>query len=167
MIRLARPSDLPAIPAIEASAATMFRGTHMDFPANVAPNYRSHFSTAVARGLMWVAESEGGVVGFLFAEPILSGLYLRELAVAVPAQRRGLGSALIAAGLAGGAERGMAAAYLTTDRTLAWNAPFYVRAGFAIIEGDAIPNELRVRLAGQYAAGFDPAARCAMMRRLA
>lgn len=162
MIRLARPSDLPAIPAIEASAAAMFRGTHMDFPANVNPNPRSHFGNAIDRGLMWVAEVDGVVAGFLFAEAMLPGLYLRELAVAVPAQRRGLGSGLVAAALAEARARALPAAWLTTDRTLAWNAPFYVKLGFVIRTGDAIPVEVTRRLAGQFAAGFDPAARCAM-----
>jgi hypothetical protein len=55
---------------------------------------------------------------------------------------------------------------LTTDRTLPWNAPFYARLGFELVEGDDVPPDVQVRLAGQVAAGFDPAQRCAMVVRL-
>ena len=155
-----------SIPAIERSAATLLRGTHMDFPANTALNHRSNLGNAIDRGLMWLADLDGAVVGFLFAEPEPAGLYLRELAVAGHAQRRGLGAALMNAGIAAARERGYARVMLTTDRTLPWNAPFYARLGFGIVEGDAIPAEIQRRLHGQYAAGFDPAARCAMVLAL-
>lgn len=162
MIRLARPSDLPALRLVEASAAAMYRGTRMDFAANTAPNHRGDLMTAIERGLMWVAEDDGSVVGFLFAEPVGTGLYLRELAVAMPAQRRGHGRALMLAGLAAAKARGDRLVMLTTDRSIPWNAPFYTGLGFEIVEGDAVPLEAQRRLTGQFAAGFDPAHRCAM-----
>jgi len=168
MIRLAQPSDLPAVHRVEASAATVFVGTHMDFAANDAPNSPADLLAAIGRRLMWVAVSEtGGTVGFLFAEPCAEGLYLRELAVAAPHQQRGHGTALMGTGIAMARERGDRIVMLTTDRTLVWNAPFYARLGFSIAEGDAIPAEAKRRLAGQYAAGFDPVHRCAMVMRLA
>lgn len=162
MIRLARPCDLSAIPAIERSAATLFRGTHMDFPASFELNSMDNLVAALRRGLLWVAELADGPQGFLFAEITASGLYIRELSVAVAAQRRGLGSGLMAAAIAEARHRGLRAVLLTTDRSLAWNAPFYARLGFAIIADEAIPIDVARRLAGQYAAGFDPKARCAM-----
>jgi hypothetical protein len=72
----------------------------------------------------------------------------------------------MATGIAAARERGDRLAILTTDRTLAWNAPFYARLGFRIVEGDAIPAEARRRLTGQYAAGFSPEHRCAMIFEL-
>jgi GNAT superfamily N-acetyltransferase len=176
MIRLGRPSDLPALRRIEASAAQLFRGTHMDFAANTAPNARGDLMTAIERGLMWVAvaadqtgddqpaaDQPGAAVGFLFAEPETPDLYLRELSVALPAQRRGHGRALLAAGIAAAKARGDHRVMLTTDRNLPWNAPFYARLGFGIVAGDAIPPSVQRRLAGQFAAGFDPVHRCAMV----
>jgi GNAT superfamily N-acetyltransferase len=170
MIRLARPSDLAAVRGIENSVAAMARGAIMDFPANIAPNARGDLMTAIERRLMWVSlwNADGAeVTGFLFAEPSLAGLYLRELAVATPAQRRGHGKALMLAGIAGARERGDALVMLTTQRNLPWNAPFYARLGFAIVEDEAIPAEVHRRLRGQFAAGFDAATRCAMVLRLA
>ncbi len=173
MIRLARPSDLSAIRAIERSVAAMARGTAMDFPANTAPNQRGDLMTAIERALMWVAEasdpdpessdhSPHPVVGFLFAEPVTGGFYLRELAVATAAQRHGHGRALMLAGIAAASARGEPLIMLTTQRNLPWNAPFYARLGFRIVEDDDIPMEARRRLVRQFAAGFDPKTRCVM-----
>ena len=171
MIRLATAADLPAVRAAERSAATVFIGTHMDFAANHAPNHPADLLAAIARQLMWVAianaVTSGPVIGFVFAEPCNDGLYLRELAVAAPAQQQGHGTALMAMAIATARQRGDPQVLLTTDRTLPWNAPFYTRLGFRITEGDAIPAEARRRLASQYAAGFSPAHRCAMVLDLA
>lgn len=164
MIRLARRADLPLLPAIERAAATLFHGTHMDFAAGDAVNAPATFAAAHRRDLLWVAEADGELAGFMIAEPTQSGLYLREMAVAPFAQRRGLGAALLLASCAAAAPRRLAAVWLTTDRVLPWNAPFYARHGFAIVEGNAVPPDLRQRLQGQAAAGFDPAMRCAMTR---
>ena len=166
MIRLAKASDLPAVHAVELSAATLFVGTHMDFAANHAPNVPPDLLTAIARQLMWVAVTNAEVIGFVFAEPTPDGLYIRELAVAAAAQRQGHGKSLMATTIATARQRGDPRLLLTTDRTLAWNGPFYTRLGFRITEGDAIPPEAQRRLAGQYAAGFDPAHRCAMVMDL-
>lgn len=167
MIRPARPADLPLLPAIEVSAGELFAGTHMDFARADPPSDPATLGAALAEGLLWVAEADGAVAGFLLAESAPPDLYLRELAVAGHAQRRGLGHALLEAAVAHAAALGCPAVLLTTDRTLPWNAPFYARHGFAVVEDDAIPPLPRHRLAAQVAAGFDPAWRCAMVRRLA
>ena len=163
MIRLARPDDLPAVRRVETSAATIFAGTHMDFAANDAPNDPADLLAAIAAGLMWVACADDVVVGFVFAEPCATGLYVRELSVAAQQQQRGHGNALMAACMAAARWRGDGEMVLTTDRTLAWNAPFYHRLGFMIVEGEAIPADAQRRLTAQYAAGFDPRHRCAMV----
>ena len=166
MIRLARPDDLAAVRAVEVSAATVFAGTHMDFAANDQPNDAADLLAAIAINLMWVATDADAIAGFVFAEPCAAGLYVRELSVAAPFQQRGHGAALMAACIAAARARGDAMLLLTTDRTLAWNAPFYRRLGFASVEGDAIPADAQRRLERQFAAGFDPAQRCAMVMTL-
>jgi predicted N-acetyltransferase YhbS len=166
MIRPARPADIPLCADIELSAATSFAGTHMDIPAAYGVSDRDDLAAAADRGLMWVAEWQGEVAGFLFGEIAASGLYLREMSVAAHAQRHGLGRGLMLAGIEAGRALGVPLVSLTTDRTLPWNAPFYARLGFVIVEGADVPPELQARLDGQAAAGFDPAQRCAMVVRL-
>ena len=166
MIRLACSSDLDAIANVERSAATAFLGTHMAFVVDDAPNHPDGLNFAIRCGLLWVACADGAVVGFMLAEPQAEGLYLRELSVAAPFQQQGHGTALLRAAVAAAKRRGERQLMLTTDRSLAWNAPFYRRFGFVLCEGDAIPGVLQRRLADQYAAGFDPAHRCAMVMAL-
>jgi predicted N-acetyltransferase YhbS len=165
VIRPARPSDVPLCAAIELSAATLFRGTHMDIPAANGVSNRDDLAFACDRGLMWVAEWQGDVAGFLFGEMSASGFYLREMSVAAHAQRHGLGRGLMQAGIAAGRALGVPLVSLTTDRTLAWNAPFYARLGFVLVEGADVPADVQARLDGQAAAGFDPRQRCAMVIR--
>jgi|APFEC2959095136_1045048.scaffolds.fasta_scaffold00464_5 predicted N-acetyltransferase YhbS len=138
----------------------------MAFAANHPPNDPADLLAAIDRQLMWVAEDKGEVIGFVFAEPCHSGFYIRELSVAAPAQQRGHGAALMRTAIAAAVARGDRQAMLTTDRSLAWNAPFYARLGFRIVETDAIPFEVQRRLEAQFAAGFDPAQRCAMVLAL-
>jgi predicted N-acetyltransferase YhbS len=166
MIRLAAPADLPAVRLVEISAATVFAGTHMDFAANDAPNDAADLLAAITTQLMWVATDGDQVIGFVFAEPCADGLYVRELSVAAPFHQRGHGSALMAALIAAARTRGDRQLVLTTDRTLPWNAPFYQRLGFRLVEGSAIPADAQSRLRRQFAAGFDPLHRCAMVMPL-
>ena len=166
MIRPARTSDLAAVADVERSAATVFVGTHMAFAADDPPNHPDGLKMAIRRGLMWVACADGAVIGFVLAEPQSEGLYIRELSVAAPFHKQGHGTALLRAVAVAAQRRGDRQLMLTTDRTLAWNAPFYSRFGFAIVEGVAIPAVLQRRLADQYAAGFSPEHRCAMILEL-
>lgn len=166
MIRFAEPADIPAVELVELSAATVFKGTHMDFAANHPANAADDLLAAIAARLMWVAIEGDAVVGFVFAEPCAEGLYVRELSVAAPSHRRGHGGVLMATLIDAARARGDRQLMLTTDRSLPWNAPFYQRLGFCIIEGAAIPAAVQRRLAGQYAAGFDPVHRCAMVMPL-
>lgn len=166
MIRLARPDDLAAVRCVEASAATVFASTHMAFAIDDPPNDTVDLLAAIAIALMWVVTDDDSIVGFVFAEPCPTGLYIHELSVAAPYQQRGHGTALMWTCMAAARARGDASLLLTTDRTLAWNAPFYARLGFVIVEGDAIPAMAQQRLNLQFAAGFEPAQRCAMVKLL-
>lgn len=138
----------------------------MDFAANSAPNAAPDLLAAIQAQLMWVATNDDQVIGFVFAEPCADGLYVRELSVAAPWQQRGHGSALMTTLIETARARGDKQLVLTTDRSLPWNAPFYRRIGFEIVEGSAIPGEAQRRLEGQFAAGFDPVHRCAMVMPL-
>jgi hypothetical protein len=61
---------------------------------------------------------------------------------------------------------GCARLSLTTDRWLAWNAPFYARHGFAEVAAHdpALPEWLAGLPAHAAAGGLDPARRCIMVR---
>lgn len=73
-----------------------------------------------------------------------------------------MGAALVTAVAALAARRGLAAVTLSTFRDIAWNGPFYRRAGFV----ELAPGDLNRRLAAVVAReadlGLDVANRCAM-----
>jgi ribosomal protein S18 acetylase RimI-like enzyme len=161
-VRPGSPADVPALQAVERSAGERFRGTHMDWAVGEVTD-AADFAAAARAGALWVAETERGVAGFLLAEAAGPDFHIWELSVALEQQGRGIGRSLLEAALAEAAARGFVRATLTTDRTLAWNAPWYARQGFAALAD----GELDVRLADQLRSEPRPELRCAMMRSLA
>ncbi|WP_303783285.1 GNAT family N-acetyltransferase [Sandarakinorhabdus limnophila] len=165
MIRLARPTDLPLLPAIEASAATLFAGTAkahvVDGPTTPAK--------ALVAGLeahsLWVAAAPQPC-GFLLTAATAGWLHIQQLSVARDAQGRGLGAALLQAAIAAAPALHCGRLSLTTDRWLAWNAPFYARHGFAEVAAHdpALPEWLAGLPAHAATGGLDPARRCIMVR---
>jgi ribosomal protein S18 acetylase RimI-like enzyme len=158
-IRLAKSDDFPAIRQVELSAGTLFEGTHMAWavgdttPAEI-------LDTGVENNVLWVAETDRAIAGFLLAEAIEGDLHIRELAVSRECQGRGIGRALMENSYGEAVRRGLEAVTLTTDRTLPWNAPWYLQLGFSILTGLDIPP----RLARQLEVEPQPPQRCAMRR---
>jgi GNAT superfamily N-acetyltransferase len=161
-VRLARAADLAQLADVQLSAGALFRGTHMDFAADHPPTPLADFEAACADASLWVAADGANCTGLLLAEVARDDLHILELSVAATAQRRGIGSALMAAAIAAARARGLASLTLTTDRTLPWNAPFYARQGFVILTPDATPGWLRAILRREASAGLKPEWRCAM-----
>lgn len=159
MIRPAVLADLPAVAAVERSAAQLFAGTHMDWATRAPTLARWRLRRATARGLLLVAEECDTVAGFVAAAPAWGTLYIEEFSVALPRQRRGLGRALLAALEHRAWALGIPALTLTTDRALPWNAPLYARMGFVAVSE---PAWLMARLATQP----DSARRCAMRKAI-
>jgi GNAT superfamily N-acetyltransferase len=161
MIRQATTTDLPALAAIERSAATLFLGTHMAWAADGPTLPRRLLTSAVRHGLLLLAE-DTAPVGFVVAAQAYGTLYIQELSVAASHQRRGLGTALLHALIALARARGSTAVTLTTDRNLPWNRPFYARAGFVELPPESCPAWLAAHLRQQAQHGNNPALRCAM-----
>lgn len=165
MIRLAHPADLPLLPAIEASAATLFAGTAMAHIVGGTTTPIDALERALARGSLWVADDDGPC-GFLLAEVKRGWLHIFELSVARAAQGRGVGATLLADAIAGAPALGCERLSLTTDRFMAWNAPFYARHGFveAAADDPALPDWLAAMPSREAESGLDPARRCVMVR---
>ncbi len=135
-IRFGDAADIPAIGRVEQSATGLFAGTHMAWAMDEATE-TGDLRAAIRAGNLWVAEERSAVVGYLFGEAMDDDFLIEELAVTQSHQRRGIGSDLIDVASADAGRRGFRAITLTTDRTLAWNAPYYQRLGFKIMSGDA------------------------------
>jgi GNAT superfamily N-acetyltransferase len=163
-IRLARPSDAQGLPDVERDAGRSFL-TIPDLAwiaSDTVTSADEHLSRIV-QGTIWVAEhASAGVIGFLNAEVTGPELHIWETAVRGEFQQRGIGARLLDAALDHARAAGLAALSLTTFRDVAWNAPFYARNGFAIVEGDALDERLASLLRQEASWGMPR--RCAMRR---
>jgi GNAT superfamily N-acetyltransferase len=119
----------------------------------------------IAAGTVWVADdADVGVVGFLTAERFGAALHIWETAVLREYQQRGIGKRMIAASAQHARTTGLTAITLTTFRDVPWNAPFYARNGFRIVEGGALDERLTAVLKREVENGLESERRCAMRR---
>ena len=161
-IRLATLADSALLPDIETSAGESFRGLpDLAWIADNEVGGTEIYPPRIAEGCLWVAEdSPEGIAGFLSAQPFDAELHIWELAVAQPFQRRGLGRLLLNAAQHRARADGLAALTLTTFRHVVWNAPFYERYGFRILEGTETGARLAETLRLEAERGLPD--RCAM-----
>jgi len=120
-VRVARPDELEALPALERAADQVFAtvGITADFePATVA-EYRASAVVLVAGD---------PPVGSARLTELDAAAYLAQLSVHPEHARRGIGRALVEAAA------GWPALTLITYADVAWNGPFYATAGFAPID---------------------------------
>ncbi|GAB5349189.1 GNAT family N-acetyltransferase [Alteriqipengyuania sp. 357] len=165
-IRLARPGDADAMPAIERAAGTMFE--RIDGLAGIAAQDTvpvERLLRYIARGHCLAAVHDEAVIGFLVTEPFGRELHVREFSVHPDWQGRGVGSALLRGCMIDAGNSGFTAITLTTFAEVPWNAPFYRRLGF--VDLDPVDH---ARLAGElereYGHGMPPGSRIAMVRDL-
>jgi len=159
-LRLATSHDIPALPRIERSAGEAFRGTDQAWIADDIVAEADAYPPLIEAGGVWVAEDDDGLVaGFISAQPLDGAFHILELAVGHDQQRKGVGRALMDAALAEARRAGYRAATLTTFRAIPWNAPFYARLGFKLLDAPH-PPALAAILAEEAARGLTD--RCAM-----
>lgn len=160
-LRLARPEDAAAMPAIERAAAIAFAGEASIDPARTRSE--ADYARLIRRGHSLVAHAGETMAGFLVAQPFSRELHIWEMDVAPAFQRRGIGSGLVRAAMIDARNTGFKALTLTTFRDLAWNAPFYARLGFEEVTAlDAHPR-LAGELANEVEDGLPADRRCAMI----
>lgn len=161
-IRLATLGDVPLLPLIEQSAGQAFRGTVHDWVGDDDITSAEAYPPFIAAGQVRVAELGGELVGYIRTGQVGDELHIFELDVPHDHQGRGIGKALMAA--ARDEARGLAcsAMTLTTFRNLPFNAPFYARLGFEILETP--PPRLAAILATEADQGLTH--RCAMRAAL-
>jgi GNAT superfamily N-acetyltransferase len=154
-IRRARDADLATLPEIERRAATLFApfGLAEVFARVLTP--RNDLEAGLQAGRLWVATGPGGVpVGFALAAAVGRNAHLDELDVLPEHGRRGLGTALVQTFLGWAHAARYPAATLTTLRHVPWNAPFYERLGFRVLDPDELTPALSAVLRTDVARGL-------------
>jgi len=137
LIERADPSQVDALCAIERAAVQLFRG-HPAWASYSAMSIPPELlQLAISRGLVWVALDEvREPVGFVWLDTDAGGgvIGIADIDVLPAHGQRGIGAAL----LEHACEWARAAGYRRIDLgTLAdvrWNAPFYAKHGFAVVD---------------------------------
>jgi len=124
---------------IELAAAARFREYRSETGLTDALLARTNsiesFADAQREGLLWVATDEADApLGFALLGRLDDGLHLIEFDVHPDHQRRGVGRALLSFVCEWARAERYEAITLNTYRVVPWNAPFYERFGFRILD---------------------------------
>lgn len=144
-IRSAIPADVAALPEIERLAGYLFKSWPGDLGISEEiyenPNSVEAFAAAQNAGHLWVATASGGkLVGFAMVLEIGGYAHLEEIDVLPAYGGKGIGSALLARVCSWAKDSGYPAVTLRTFRDVPWNAPFYQRRGFRIVDSVALSS---------------------------
>ncbi|MEO9079271.1 MAG: GNAT family N-acetyltransferase, partial [Rhodanobacter sp.] len=139
-IARAQSSQVDALCAIEREAVKLFRGHPVwaSYAAMAIPP--ELLQQAVSRGLVWVGLStEGAPLGFVWLDIAAGGnvIGIAEMNVLPEHGRRGIGAALLEHACGWAREAGYRRVDLGTLADVRWNAPFYAKHGFAVVDKDA------------------------------
>jgi 4-diphosphocytidyl-2-C-methyl-D-erythritol kinase len=136
-IQRARLEQVDALCAIERAAVELFRG-HRAWPSyrnvSVPPEV---LREAIARGLVWVAViGSGEPVGFIWldAEEGGNAIGVAEMDVLPSHGQRGIGAALLEHACSWARMAGYHRVDLGTLADVPWNAPFYAKHGFEVMD---------------------------------
>lgn len=122
---------------------------------------------SIERGRTDVAVAgDGEVVGWILVARAASEPCIAQVAVEPKHGRRGVGTALVEHACAELAGDGHATVVLNTDRDIPWNAPWYGRLGFVVVDPVEWTDDMRQVAAEQVEMGLDWATRVHMRRSL-
>lgn len=168
-VRLARPDELDALPAIEIAADARFAATpYADLVAGYPTTEIADFADAQDRWGLWVAIDAGDrPVGFAHCKPVGRGtLYVAQLSVHPDHAGCRLAARLLDRVAEFHGPRGVWRLTLTTFRDIPWNAPYYARIGFREVEDLGAEVFLGRQIAEQVRGGFPAESRVAMARAI-
>jgi GNAT superfamily N-acetyltransferase len=134
-IRSAHAEELTLLAQIERSAAILFLDTPYAFLVNAEPLSLDFVRQRFQAGQVWVAIAPDNlVVGFAITREVDNTIYLQEMDVDPAHGRRGIGSALVEAVCDWAQLHDYHGISLSTFRNLPWNAPFYSKLGFRMLD---------------------------------
>ncbi|MFB7178526.1 GNAT family N-acetyltransferase [Streptomyces sp. NPDC056257] len=180
-IRAAHMDELTALQDIERAAGICFRDIGMAEIADDEPLTLDELGRYQRAGMAWVAvdgpDADAGAdvdagagagvpVAYLIADRVDGNLHVEQVSVHPERARRGIGRSLLEhlAGLA--AREGVPALTLTTFTEVPWNAPYYARCGFRLLDDGALTPGLREIRARESEHGLDRWPRACMRREV-
>jgi GNAT superfamily N-acetyltransferase len=166
-LRPVRGDELEALRSIERDAARAFLEVGMPEIAADEPKPVAELDAFRAAGRAWVAvDDRDRPVAYLLSTAADDCAHVEQVSVASTHAGRGLGAALIDHLAAVARAERRPALTLTAFRDVPWNAPYYARLGFEIVEPADQGPELAALVAREAAAIPSTAPRVAMRRRV-
>jgi GNAT superfamily N-acetyltransferase len=166
-IRAAGQSDLAVMQDIERAAGRWFREVGMPAIAEDEPLPLAELARYRLDNRAWVAADDSDIpVAYLVAGIVDGCLHIEQVSVHPRAARRGIGRLLLdhAAGYA--VAGGIGALTLTTFAEVPWNAPYYARCGFRVLDDSELSPGMRAVRDREIAHGLDRWPRVCMRRDL-
>lgn len=154
-IQSAKKDDIPLLYAIEEVAGTIFPLGAI--PENVLAERvpRDVFMEAMQKGRLFViVDSAQLPAGFAFWQEIAGCALLALIEVDPQQGRQGLGTALVSQIIRQVAQAGFQHLYLTTFSNFPWNAPFYQKVGFVILNDGEQPEFIKEILLDEQGRGL-------------
>jgi GNAT superfamily N-acetyltransferase len=166
-IRPARREELEALQAIERDACRAYADIGMHEIAVDPPASVEELEAFRIAGNAWVAaDTTDRSIAYLLSLPVDGCAHIEQVSVASSHAGLGVGAALIDHLAATSAANGISALTLTAFRDVPWNAPYYLRLGFVVIEPVDFGPELRELVEHEAASIPGDSPRIAMRRRI-
>lgn len=166
-IRRPREHELPLLREIEARAGAPFVEIGMQEIADDEPPSLEELERASAAHQLWVSVDEDDAPwAYIFALTLDGCLHIEQVSVDPRGARRGLGRELIDHVAEEAQDKGCPAVTLTTFRDVPWNAPYYERLGFRVLDEAELGSELGAVRREEKERGLDRWPRVAMRRGL-
>lgn len=166
-IRAPRRNELERLRAIERAAGVLFTGIGMDDIAGHEPASISVMESYRVDGRAFVSVDDANgadePVGYALVDIVGDAAHLEQISVDPAVGRQGHGRALVEHVCDWARAHGFGAVTLTTFRDVPWNAPYYARLGFEVIDPGP---ELQRLVQEEVAYGLDPALRVCMRRAI-
>jgi GNAT superfamily N-acetyltransferase len=166
-IRPPRRDELQLLRSIEREAGAAFTAIGMPEIAADEPPPLVELEAYRANGCAWVAvDTRDSPVAYLLNSIVDGCTHIDQVSVAPAHSGRGLGAGLIEHAAAIARAEGRPALTLTAFRDVPWNAPYYQRLGFLIVEPADQGPELAALVRRELATIPSAAPRVAMRRAL-
>ncbi|MFF0161396.1 GNAT family N-acetyltransferase [Streptomyces sp. NPDC005263] len=164
-IRAVRLEELPVLQDIERAAGQCFRDIGMPEIAEDEPLPLGELAGYHHAGLAWaMADDADAPVAYLIADRVEGNLHVEQVSVHPDSARRGVGRSLLEHLAAHAGREGAPALTLTTFTEVPWNAPYYARCGFQLIDDSGLTPGLRRIREREAAHGLDRWPRVCMRR---
>jgi GNAT superfamily N-acetyltransferase len=155
-IRAVRLDELPLLQDIERAAGQCFRDIGMPEIADDEPLPLGELARYQQSGRAWVAVNDADIpVAYLIADRVDGNLHVEQVSVRPDSARRGVGRLLLEHLAHHATSEGVPALTLTTFTEVPWNAPYYARCGFQLLDDDRLAPGLRKVREREAAHGLD------------